>query len=62
MIANNLLFGYWTTCVTARDATDAQITARGSQVGWIMAVLGVALLFLIWAFLVCCKYLPYIYP
>lgn len=53
--ALDLLYGYWTTGVTAENATDGQITGRGNQVGWIMTVVGFLILFLTWAFLACCK-------
>ena len=58
--AQDLLYGYWTTGVTATDATPNEITARGSQAGWIMAVAGFAILFLAWVFLACCTSNPHL--
>lgn len=55
--ALDLLYGYWTTGVTALDASQDHITGRGDQVGWIMTVVGFLILFLTWAFLACCKYI-----
>lgn len=54
--ALDLLYGYWTTGVTATDASQNHITGRGDQVGWIMTVVGFSILFLTWAFLACCEY------
>ena len=53
--AQDLLYGYWATGVTATDATSKQITTRGNQTGWVMAVAGFVILFLAWAFLACCE-------
>lgn len=54
--ALDMLYGYWTTGVTDPNASAGQVTGRGSQVGWIMTVVGFCILFLTWAFLACCKY------
>ncbi|GHJ89384.1 hypothetical protein NliqN6_5786 [Naganishia liquefaciens] len=51
--ALDLLYGYWTTGVTALDASQDHITGRGDQVGWIMTVVGFLILFLTWAFSLC---------
>jgi hypothetical protein len=40
MVSNNLLFGYWTTLVTAGNATKGQIEGTGNQMGWILTLLG----------------------
>lgn len=53
--ALNLMYGYWTTGVTAKGATPGDITARGIQVGWIMAMVGVVMLLCSWIFLACCR-------
>lgn len=53
--ALDLLYGYWTTGVTDLGASSGQITGRGNQVGWIMAVVGFSILFLTWTFLACCE-------
>jgi hypothetical protein len=60
--ALDLSYGYWTTGVTAADASQDDITGRGDQVGWIMTIVGFTILFLTWAFLACCEFfalLPY---
>ena len=53
--AQDLLYGYWATGVTVTDATSNQITSRGNQTGWIVAVVGFVILFLAWAFSACCE-------
>lgn len=53
--AFDILYGYWTTGITASTATDSQITARGSQAGWIMTIVGFTIFLTSWAFPICCK-------
>jgi ATP-binding cassette subfamily B (MDR/TAP) protein 1 len=53
--AFDILYGYWTTGITAAGATDGEITARGRQAGWIMAVVAFVIFVTTWAFPVCCE-------
>jgi hypothetical protein len=54
--ALDMLYGYWTTGVTADTATDGAITGRGNQVGWIVTLVGFLILFFTWSFLALCKF------
>lgn len=51
----NLMYGYWATGIMAKSATPAQLIAKGQQVGWILAIVGVMVLLCSWAFLACCE-------
>jgi ATP-binding cassette subfamily B (MDR/TAP) protein 1 len=53
--AFDILYGYWTTGITASTATTSQITARGIQTAWIMAIVGSMILLTTWAFPICCE-------
>lgn len=53
--AFDILYGYWTTGITAAGATDDEITARGRQAGWIMTVVAVIIFVTFWAFPICCE-------
>jgi hypothetical protein len=53
--AFDILYGYWTTGITAAGATDDEIMARGWQAGWIMTVVSVVIFITSWAFPICCE-------
>jgi hypothetical protein len=53
--ALNLIYGYWTTGVTAKGAKPGDITARGDQVGWILVMIAVVMMLCSWTFVACCE-------
>lgn len=53
--AFDILYGYWTTGITAAGATDEEVTARGRQAGWIMVIAAFVIFVTTWAFPVCCE-------
>jgi ATP-binding cassette subfamily B (MDR/TAP) protein 1 len=56
LAAMNMLLGYWTNGITRESATPDEITARGSQAAWIMAVVAFVILLTSWTFPFCCVY------
>jgi hypothetical protein len=60
LAAMNMLLGYWTNGITRKSATPDEISARGSQAAWIMAVVAFVILLTSWAFPFCCTYLLYV--
>jgi ATP-binding cassette subfamily B (MDR/TAP) protein 1 len=54
--AFDLLYGYWTNGITAAGAEPSAINSRGSQTGWLMAIVAVVTLTSFVIFLGCCKH------